>query len=385
MKNQIVETIELSKVLFENIDKGIVPESACQSIYSCAAAINQKLYYSGVIRLGSGKTAPDTSTEVLREMVDVWNESIQKRVGRNLEARFWRLYDYFKYVDSDIIIENTKNQFWSYPEDHKVLFESLPKRYTFLTGRLNERENDYSLITEYVNMMKEELENFKWFFFRLADNRSRMILIRIMEFWFSFDIDQLGDLHETAFDEYFDLDILPENDEEVFVDCGAFTGDSAMQFALNYGNYKKIYAYEINPETMQTMKENLAGLHDVVYRQCGVGKEAGELYITGKGLGTKISEEDTGTSVSIVALDEDITEPVTMIKMDIEGAERDAIAGAKEHIKNEKPKLLICTYHVPSDIFRIPRMIDDIRDDYKMYLRFYGRGIWPCDHVLITV
>ncbi|WP_022761387.1 FkbM family methyltransferase [Butyrivibrio sp. AD3002] len=385
MKKEIVETIKLSKELFKNIDNRIVPEGACQSLLACAGTINRELYWSEVIRLESGKVAPEDSVDTLREMVNVWNESLTKRTSRDLEARFWRLYDYFKLVDSDIIIANTKKTLGTKPKKLREAFEDLPRRYTFLTGKISDRDNDYSLITEYVNMMKSEIENFKWLFFRLEDNRSRMILIKIVEYWYSFDITRLGDLHETVFDEYFDLDILPDNKDEIFVDCGAYTGDSAMKFFYNYPEYKKIYVYEINQDTMQIMQENLGGLPNVIYRQCGVGKETGELHITGKGAGTKVTEEDTGMTARIVALDDDITEPVTMIKMDIEGAERDAIAGAKNHIKNEKPKLLICTYHLPSDIFRIPRMIDEIRDDYKMYLRFYGRGIWPTDHVLLTV
>lgn len=92
------------------------------------------------------------------------------------------------------------------------------------------------------------------------------------------------------------------------------------------------------------------------------------------------------TAVEAVSLDEDISEPVSMIKMDIEGAEKDAILGAANHIKTEKPRLLILAYHFPEDIFEIPLLIHEIRDDYQFYLWFYGRGcIWLCDYVLFAV
>ena len=92
------------------------------------------------------------------------------------------------------------------------------------------------------------------------------------------------------------------------------------------------------------------------------------------------------TEVEVVTLDDDISEQISVIKMDIEGAEKDAILGAEYHIRNEKPKLLISAYHLPGDLFDIPCLINDIRDDYKFYIRFNGHGcLWPCDYVLFAV
>ena len=103
------------------------------------------------------------------------------------------------------------------------------------------------------------------------------------------------------------------------------------------------------------------------------------------GAGNKI-EEKGDTPVEIVTLDEDIEESISVIKMDIEGAEKAAINGAARHIKEDRPKLMISAYHKPEDIFEIPHLINDIRDDYQYYLRFNGHnGIWPCDYVLFAV
>ncbi|MBD5095492.1 MAG: FkbM family methyltransferase [Lachnospiraceae bacterium] len=73
--------------------------------------------------------------------------------------------------------------------------------------------------------------------------------------------------------------------------------------------------------------------------------------------------------------------------MDVEGAEKEALEGARNHIMRAKPKLLISAYHIPEDIFDIPKMITDMRDDYKLYLRFDGQPgvIWPCDYVLYAL
>ncbi|OON92649.1 MAG: hypothetical protein ATN32_09525 [Candidatus Epulonipiscium fishelsonii] len=64
--------------------------------------------------------------------------------------------------------------------------------------------------------------------------------------------------------------------------------------------------------------------------------------------------------------------PVTFIKMDIEGAELEALIGAKEIIQKYKPHLAISLYHKPEDIFEIPLYIKELVPEYKLYLRQYG-------------
>ena len=64
-------------------------------------------------------------------------------------------------------------------------------------------------------------------------------------------------------------------------------------------------------------------------------------------------------------------ERVTFIKLDVEGAEYEALLGAQNTIKKNRPKLAISIYHKPQDIFELPELIMSIRDDYRMYLRHY--------------
>ena len=75
----------------------------------------------------------------------------------------------------------------------------------------------------------------------------------------------------------------------------------------------------------------------------------------------------------MVALDEVLDKKrVTFIKMDIEGAEREAILGAKKIISEQKPKLAISVYHHPKDILVLPKLILHINGDYTFYLRHYA-------------
>lgn len=76
-------------------------------------------------------------------------------------------------------------------------------------------------------------------------------------------------------------------------------------------------------------------------------------------------------SVEVSSIDEDIKEKVDFIKMDIEGAEQEALYGALNHIKNDKPQLAICVYHTIQDIWKIPKIIYKINPKQKFYLRYH--------------
>lgn len=87
----------------------------------------------------------------------------------------------------------------------------------------------------------------------------------------------------------------------------------------------------------------------------------------------RLSDEAGEGEVVVTTLDADIEEPVTLIKADIEGFEQRALAGARQHILNDHPKLLISVYHSNEDLWRIPRYIKEISQDYSLYLRHHAR------------
>jgi hypothetical protein len=79
-----------------------------------------------------------------------------------------------------------------------------------------------------------------------------------------------------------------------------------------------------------------------------------------------------GAEVECVPLDEMFAQtPVSMIKMDIEGAEYDALLGARQVIQRDRPVLAICIYHTQSDIWRIPLLVREMVPEYRLYLRAY--------------
>jgi hypothetical protein len=92
------------------------------------------------------------------------------------------------------------------------------------------------------------------------------------------------------------------------------------------------------------------------------------------GEGSKIIDESGETeTISAVRVDDVLgSEKVTYIKMDIEGAEINALIGAKNIICRDKPKLAISVYHKRSDIWEIPMLLLKYNPEYKFFLRVYS-------------
>lgn len=65
-------------------------------------------------------------------------------------------------------------------------------------------------------------------------------------------------------------------------------------------------------------------------------------------------------------------EQVTFVKMDIEGAEYNAISGMTELIKRNKPIVAMCVYHRRDDFYRLTDLLESIcENEYSYYLRQY--------------
>jgi len=391
--SQVKEIIETLRAILKAMESCKLKDTDLEDVRQVIREVNVILYhckqpaFMGKEQHTEGETDCQELKDSLETLIHQWEFTIHQRKGLYIDTEFWDIYEFFKYANTVSIYDAVREHFNSLLEGLRIDFLALPMRYTFLKSRLDYTKEDYSLISSYVNMMAENIEKYRWLYMRLADYRSRGILNGIIRYWFQFDINDLYRLLEREFTSYFDPDILLCNEEDVVVDVGAYIGDSIFDFIQTYGSYKKIYAYEITESTFQTLEENTRELPDIVLSRKGVSDRSGFMYIDASdhSAGNKLLENG-GEKIEVVALDDDIKEPVSVIKMDIEGAEKEALMGAKRHIEEEKPKLLISAYHNPEDIFEIPELISSIRDDYKFYLRFYGRGcLWPCDYVILAV
>lgn len=388
-EKEIKAMIQTVKVIVRAMKIQQIPQEDIENVRLAVEEVNLALYHAKALKFQKiyDSEAYSDYVKELERLVEIWEQTIQHRAKKAVDVEFWKIYEYFKYVDTDFIYAMTVQRFLSLPEGLRLEYLSLPHRYRFLQAKIDVTRGDYSLIRQHVEMMAENVEKYRWLYERLADYRSKMVLNGVIRYWFQFDLNRLHALCETVFSDYFDLDILACGKDEVVVDLGAYTGDTVRDYINTYGEYQKIYAYELTPSTYETLVRNVSDYSNVIPVQKGVSSKSGVMYVENikNGGGNKILESGD-TPVEIVTLDEDIKEPVTLIKMDVEGAEKDAIKGAADHIRSDRPKLLISSYHLPEDIFEVPCLIDSIRDDYTFYMRFNGHnGLWPCDYVLFAV
>ena len=220
----------------------------------------------------------------------------------------------------------------------------------------------------------KNVQHYDWLYSRLEDDASRLVFANLVAYRLFPSQNFLKAAYDSKHPQYFDKGIVSCDENEVFVDCGGFTGDKTEEFIRQFGKYKRIYVYEPSQDNIQTCLGNLSKYDGVTVRHCGVGEKSDALAMSNNSsASTFIAGENTADSqkIQIVSLDEDIQETITFLKMDVEGFEIPALLGAKRHIRDDFPKLAICTYHIVSDMWEIPRLIDTIHSGYRFYIRHY--------------
>ena len=87
-----------------------------------------------------------------------------------------------------------------------------------------------------------------------------------------------------------------------------------------------------------------------------------------------ISEQTKGKGYETDAITVDSMldgKPATLIKYDVEGAEREALLGSEQTIRRYKPRLIVSVYHRVGDMIELPLLIHEMNPDYKFYLRHH--------------
>jgi len=253
-------------------------------------------------------------------------------------------------------------------------------------GQLDPKTGNIEMIEQRADILKDKWESVEKLYYRLEDYRSKYVFLTVLDYWMEFSTEKIPRVKEFCFKSYFDMDLLPCNSEEVLVDLGACQGDTIEEYIETYGEdmYKKVYTYEIVKDNVKVLEEKFENNDKIVIRPVGVSKENGVLYLNNNGTMDAQSLAESGEEkVETVTLDSDIKERITLLKMDIEGAEKDAILGAAEHIRNDRPKLALSIYHSNADFVDVFELLEEIQPEYHYYLRYNGRPDFPTDYILI--
>jgi FkbM family methyltransferase len=172
--------------------------------------------------------------------------------------------------------------------------------------------------------------------------------------------------------------LLKLHGDEVYVDAGAYDGDTIREFLAHLPQtpegkalYRRIIAIEPEARNFRMLKRWVeeSGLKDLELLNVALFNAAAELPFNDKvGRGAYLTTQGR-RRVPARRLDDLIREPVTLLKMDVEGVEKEALEGSARILRQDKPRLIISAYHRSGDIVTLPRVIKDLNPDYRIALR----------------
>jgi len=207
----------------------------------------------------------------------------------------------------------------------------------------------------------------------LADEKSKKIFEKVINFKISYDLTFMEGFTNDHESQYFDKEIIPDIKKIRFVDGGGYVGDTLREIIKNYPDFEKIYCVEPNSLHINIAKRDFEQYEKIEFINCGIGsKEVKEE--KSDEVQNNCAHDYQATNIN--SIDNLIKKRVDYIKLDIEGAEQDAIIGAKETISKYKPILAICVYHKAEDWYKIPQLVLEIEKSYDVFLRHYMEGIY---------
>lgn len=182
-------------------------------------------------------------------------------------------------------------------------------------------------------------------------------------------------------DQYFVDGIIQIDNNEVFVDGGGYTGDTAQQFmdiAKKQGvKFKRIVVFEPDERNCRLIRRFLGKRKDITIVPKGLSDKEKVLSFAGDGPFFRVagSNEENVINIPVTTIDAvPECQDATWIKMDIEGAELDALHGAKQVIQRNRPKLTICLYHSNADMIQITEYVHELVPEYKLYVRCHRKS-----------
>ncbi|MCT7588132.1 FkbM family methyltransferase [Aliarcobacter butzleri] len=250
---------------------------------------------------------------------------------------------------------------------------------------------DFSYIGEYdrwknhfnVKLLKENNSKIQEVLNILEDEESKMVFNSLIKY------RQTSNpiyIKKANYIDYFHPLVSPK-ENDVIIDGGAWQGDSCIEFNNRLNNNCKIYSFEPDFKNYSILVQNTKLYDNVIAIKFGLFDRKKTLYFQESefvvGLGHRVVDYETSVKIEVVDLDtisktwidnEGNEEIIDFIKMDIEGSEVKAILGAERILKNQKPKLAICIYHLYDDLWEIPLLIRKINSSYKFYMGHHAQN-----------
>ena len=205
--------------------------------------------------------------------------------------------------------------------------------YDFGYGFIDNAFHHLSAYYSYLSFNKNRLETlYSW----LGDDLSRKTLAAFIEQKITGKFGVYGAYYDPH--HYFPDDVVTLGPKSVFVDCGAYTGDTIDKFMQKLSReglseYESIYAFEPNKHTFATLSQRTAGMPNCHLIPKGAWENEQQVSLREEGAWSRITPAGD-SDIEVARIDSVLNgQRVSFIKMDVEGAELGALRGAAHTIK----------------------------------------------------
>lgn len=241
--------------------------------------------------------------------------------------------------------------------------------------------NFFPDINKYRNYLLEHWKTLMIFKNELQDEVSKQTLDCVLQGRISGNQDYFSFCYRP--DQYYPKELVQFSNDEVMVELGSNNGDTLLSFLQHCPQFKRIYCFEPDKNCiplLEKIKQSKKEYEDrIILEQKGAWSSTTTLFFSLEGNviagnGHLVSDLSRSTeAINVVAIDDIIPEPITYMKMDIEGCELEALHGAEKQIVKNKPTLAICVYHKMSDFIDIWSYLKHLNPDYRFYLRHHNK------------
>ena len=256
-------------------------------------------------------------------------------------------------------------------------------------------------IFEPLSILLEKFYKYSFYNEKLSEDKIKLLMSKFKEIEkFSFDDESQRILNviktiiksqKEADNKYF-FDIVSDEDcyfiwqvkeslrnNANIVDCGGFIGDLMVPLKKHHISYNKVFSFEPNKKLFDVMQKNISdnNLQDKFFAfNKGVWNKSGVAFLNFDEMdiaGGNIKDQQKGIAVETITIDEFFNDVrVDFIKMDIEGAELNALRGGIKVIQRDRPILAVSLYHSVNDVVDIPIYLHEMLSEYNFFVRHHS-------------
>ena len=177
--------------------------------------------------------------------------------------------------------------------------------------------------------------------------------------------------------QYFPSDINMQRGVERTINCGSYDGDTLRSLHAHHGKIESLICLEPDEDNFARLSAYLAEnaeelAETIIVLPCAVWGENSKLSFNSHAGPNSSIVQEGDVLIQAVALD-DLCYGFhpTFINMDIEGAEPEALRGAKGIICRDRPDLAVCVFHKMEHLWDIPLYLHQLNPGYRFFMRNY--------------